>query len=288
MTDDLNLQAHINAPAAKVYEALTMSSALSTWLAEYADVSIVDDHFEFWGSTTPQGLKPNQRLLEALPNHLLRFEWTLDGKPTTVEFSLTENQETCLVSLKQDGLPTLEELMSPQGRRDGLHSMHTFWGLALANLAEFVEQRSLTSKVDFRPNRDAEIRIGVEISAPPSAVFDSLTAPDKIKDWFGWDVDIDPRVGGATTFGAEGRIIEFVPNQVFAYIDEFGATTRWQLEGAGKNTVLTLIQSGYSVDEWDSAAQHEAGWLGSLAELKRMHELGDAWTPLTTEFPSAT
>lgn len=286
MTDVLHLQAHINAPAAKVYEALTTSSALCTWLAEYAEVSIADDRFDFWGPTTPHGFNPNQRLLEALPNHLLRIEWTLDGKPTTVEFGITEKQGTSIVSLKQDGLPTLEELMSPKGRRDGLHSMHTFWGLALANLAEFVEGRPLAPKVDFRPERDAEIRISVEISASPSAVFDPLTDPERIKNWFGWEVDIDPRVGGTTTFGSEGRIVEFVPNQVFAYIDGFGATTRWQLEASDKTTKLMLIQGGYSEDEWDSAAQHEAGWLGSLAELKRMHELGDAWTPLTTELPS--
>lgn len=165
--------------------------------------------------------------------------------------------------------------------------MHTFWGLALANLAEFVNDRPLTPEVDFRPGRDAEIRISVEISAPPSAVFDSLTDPEKLKDWFGWEVDIDPRVGGTTTFGSEGRIVEFAPNQAFAYIDEFGATTRWQLEASDKITKLMLIQSGYSEDEWDSVAQHEACWLGNLAELKRMHELGDAWTPLTTELPSA-
>lgn len=49
MTDVLHLQAHINAPAAKVYEALTASSALCTWLAKYAEVSIADDRFEFFG-----------------------------------------------------------------------------------------------------------------------------------------------------------------------------------------------------------------------------------------------
>ncbi|MEY8577452.1 SRPBCC domain-containing protein [Corynebacteriaceae bacterium 6-324] len=114
MTDVLHLQAHINAPAAKVYEAMTASSTLRTWLAEYAEVSIADDRFVFFGGpTTPQGLNPNQKLLEAQPNQLLRIEWTLDGQPTTVEFGITENQETSIVSLKQDGLPTLEELMSP-------------------------------------------------------------------------------------------------------------------------------------------------------------------------------
>jgi hypothetical protein len=61
---------------------------------------------------------------------------------------------------------------------------------------------------------------------------------------------------------------------------------RWELADSGGRTYLTFVQSGYSDTELDSAAQHEAGWLGSLAELKRMHELGDAWAPLTTELPA--
>ncbi len=58
----------------------------------------------------------------------------------------------------------------PRGRRDGLHSMHTFWGgLALANLAEHVEGRPLTPRADFRPERASEIRVRMEIDAPPRA-----------------------------------------------------------------------------------------------------------------------
>lgn len=58
-----------------------------------------------------------------------------------------------------------------------------------------------------------------------------------------------------------------------------------ELEGSDGKTFLAFVQSGYVDDELDTAAQHEAGWLASLAELKRMHELGDDWTPLTTELP---
>jgi hypothetical protein len=50
-------------------------------------------------------------------------------------------------------------------------------------------------------------------------------------------------------------------------------------------TRLTFVHTGYTDDEPDSAAQHEAGWLGGIAEFKRMHELGDAWTPLTSTLP---
>ena len=55
----------------------------------------------------------------------------------------------------------------------------------------------------------------------------------------------------------------------FAYADADGSIVRWELEGSEGKTFLTFVQSGYTDDEWDNAAQHEAGWLGSLAELKR-------------------
>ena len=62
MTDVLHLQAHINAPAAKVYEAMTASSTLRTWLAEYAEVSIADDRFVFLGADNSPRLKSQPKI----------------------------------------------------------------------------------------------------------------------------------------------------------------------------------------------------------------------------------
>lgn len=116
-------------------------------------------------------------------------------------------------------------------------------------------------------------------------MFASLADSAQASRWFGWEVEIDPRLGGAVTLGAEGKIFEFEPGKSFVYSDEEGSITRWELEGSDGKTFLAFVQSGYVDDELDTAAQHEAGWLASLAELKRMHELGDDWTPLTTELP---
>ncbi|MBU7598059.1 hypothetical protein JGS22_010650 [Streptomyces sp. P38-E01] len=46
------------------------------------------------------------------------------------------------------------------------------------------------------------------------------------------------------------------------------------------------MQSGYGDEEGDSTAQHEAGWLGSIAELRRVNEPGAEWTPLVTDLPT--
>ncbi len=287
MNDVLGLRARLAAIPTVVYGALTEEKALRIWLADYASVSLSDKQFEFWGPSIPQGGSGQQNLLATIPDRLLRFNWTLDGKPTTVEIELnSDGDDHTILNLRQDGLPSLEELMAPTGRRDGLHSMHTFWGLALANLAEYVEVRPLTPKADFRPGRMNEIRVRIEIGASPNAVFTSLIDPEQIKLWFGWEVEIDPRTGGRTTFGVEGDIVDFDHDRRIVCSDPEGSTVGWELEGSEGKTLLTFFQTGYTDDEWDNAAQHEAGWLGSLAELKRLHELGGNWTPLISELPT--
>lgn len=285
MSDALDLQVHIAAAPVKVFHALTEEAAVATWLAEKASISLSEQRFEFWGRSIPQGDRPRQTFLAAEDDRLLRFSWTLDGRPTTVDIDLRPDGGRTKLRLRQDGLPTLEELMAPTGRRDGLHSMHTFWGLALANLAEYSEGWPPIPKADFRPERAPEIRVCMEIDASRDDVFDSLTDPVLVARWFGWEVEIEPRLGGIITLGADGRIFEFDPGKTLAYSDGEGSITRWELEDADGGTMLNFVQSGYTEDEWDNAAQHEAGWLGSLAELRRMHRLGDEWVPLVTELP---
>ncbi|WP_114853853.1 SRPBCC domain-containing protein [Brachybacterium sp. YJGR34] len=282
----LHLEIRPAAPPRAVHRALTDAQALRTWLAENAEVSPAAGRFAFWGGTTPQGDRAHQRLL-AVEEDRLRFEWILDGTSTVVEIALEPGgEEGAVLHLRQDGLPTLEQLMAPTGRRDGLHSMHTFWGLALARLTEHVEGRPLTPGADFRPDRPLEIRARVEIAAPREAVFASLVDPEQIARWFGWEVELDARVGGSTTFGLEGTVDEVEPGRALAWSDAEGARIRWELEESGGGTVLTFLQTGYLEDERDSAAQHEAGWLAALAELARLHALGDDWTPLLTELPA--
>jgi len=203
-----------------------------------------------------------------------------------VDILLQPDDGATLVALTQDNLPSLEELMAPRGRRDGRHSMHTFWGLALANLAAYVEGREWLPGADFSAARSSEIRIELVIDAPQEDVFAALIDPARIGRWFGWEAEVEPHVGGRMTLGVDGRIFEFEPPKRLGYADGQGAVVRWELADSGGRTHLTFVQSGYTDDELDNAAQHEAGWLGSLAELKRMSELGDAWTPLTTELPA--
>ncbi|ONI81249.1 hypothetical protein ALI144C_22225 [Actinosynnema sp. ALI-1.44] len=286
MSDALTLEAHLSKPPKEVFEALTDATALRVWLAEQAEVSLPDERYAFWGKHTPQGTEAAQQLL-AVTADTLSFSWTLDAQETTVTVQLSPAEDGTVLRLRQTDLPTLDELMNPPGRRDGRHSMHTFWSLAVANLAEYLDGRPLTPKADFGPARSKEIKASYTIAAPPSEVFASLLDPATIKKWFGWEAVVEPHVGGTMAVGVDGRIFELEPNRKLVYGDDEGTVVRWELEDTQGRTHLTFVQSGYTDDELDSAAQHEAGWLAGLAELKRMHELGPGWRPPTTELPDS-
>lgn len=291
MATPLTIRARIAAPVAAVYRALTDESALRIWLTEHAEVSLAEGRFAFWGRHTPQGETGRQRLLASEPERLLRFAWVLDGVETTAELALdADGPDATILTLTQRGVPTLDAMMAETGQRDGLHTMHGFWGLAIANLAEYVEGRDLTPKANFSARQGGEVRITVPVAAPPDKVFASLLDPEQIDRWFGGSAEVEPRIGGRISFFGEepaGTLIELVPGRTIALLADSTdprSLVRWELTAAEGETILTLIDSSHTGDTTGSAAQHEVGWLGALAELRRIHQLGPAWQPLTLEF----
>lgn len=274
----MRLRASLPATPSDVYAALTEPAALRVWLAEHVSEE------GFWGRSTPQGDRPHQELVTAEPARRLRFHWLLDDERTTVDIQLATSPGGTDLTLTQSPLPTLAELMAPPARRDGRHTMHTFWPLAIGNLAEYLAGRPGIGGTDFSPSRPAEITVTVTITASAHHVWRSLTEPAQVERWWGYAPEIEPRVGGKVTFGADGEISAWEPNRVFAYTED-AMTTRWELTESDGTTRLTFTQSGFGPNELDDAAQHEAGWRAGLLELKRMHEMGETWTPLIRELP---
>ncbi|MFD2472405.1 SRPBCC family protein [Amycolatopsis silviterrae] len=283
MTDVFALRARIGAEPEKVYRAFTDGAALSTWLADHAEVDTAGNRFGFWGEHVPEGEPGRQRLLEAEPARLVRFAWLLSGDETVVEVRLEPDDGTgTLLTLTQTGLPTWEELMSGTGKRD---LIHTFWSASVANLVNFVEGRELVPKCDFADlERDAaqtEVRIG----APPEEVYASLTEPEQLNRWLARDAQVDLKVGGRISFDGEGEgceILALEPAKTLSHTWSFGGrqtVVTWELDGTDGQTRLTLVHSGFGGGNPGAAAQQESGWLAYLATLKRMHELGPDWRP---------
>src|SRR5262249_14497373 len=136
---DLRLRAVVAAPPKTVYEALTDPAALRVWLAEHADVEL-PGKYEFWGRYTPDGAEPHQRVLH-VDEHTIRFAWTVDGVETTVQFELAEDEDGTLVTLSQTDLPSFEAVLADTAGARG--ALQTFWSLAIANLADYLDDRAL-------------------------------------------------------------------------------------------------------------------------------------------------
>ena len=142
---DLRLSAVVPAPPKVTYEALTDPAALRVWLAEHAEVDLPGT-YAFWGRFTPDGAEPHQRVLHA-DERTIRLAWTLDGVETTTEIELADDEDGTLVTLSQTGLPSFADVLADKAGARG--NLHTFWSLAICNLADYLAGRELTPKCDF-------------------------------------------------------------------------------------------------------------------------------------------
>jgi uncharacterized protein YndB with AHSA1/START domain len=268
----------------EVHRALTDPAALRVWLAEHAEVDL-PGRYQFWGRYTPEGDEPRQRLRHA-DGTSLRFDWQLDGVPTTVDIGLTsetgptaDRSGSTILTLTQNEVPGWPELLAEGNNRS---LMHTYWALALANLADYVEGRELVARCDFT---SAELRGEVLIDADRLAVYASLTEPEQFSRWFGVKIDAELRPGGRWAMGGfdanetPARIVDIQPGRSMS-IDWGGMVESWELADSDGRTRLTFVQSGF--DEGHPPYDGWMGSLGGLVELRRYHEIKD-WRPMWVE-----
>jgi uncharacterized protein YndB with AHSA1/START domain len=52
----------------------------------------------------------------------------------------------------------------------------------------------------LRIGGDVEVTREIEFPVPPAEVWEALTDPDQLEEWFANDVELDPREGGAGVF----------------------------------------------------------------------------------------
>jgi uncharacterized protein YndB with AHSA1/START domain len=270
MTEPMTLRVRTRAAAKEVHRALTDADALRTWLAEDADVE-PPDRFAFWGRYTPEGDAPHQELLH-LDEQTLRFAWLLDGERTTTEITLAEQPDGgTVVTLTQSHFD-FQDVFT--GAIRGV--LQTFWALALANLVDYLEGRELTPKVDYTgTGMRAEFAIDREIGP----VWASLLDSEQVTTWFGFPIEIEPRVGGRFAMGGldnnpdPAMILELVPERRVSIDWGDAGVATWELEGSGGSTRLTLMQSGFDENRPPYAAW--GGILAGVASLRRYHELPD-------------
>ena len=134
----------------------------------------------------------------------------------------------------------------------------------------------------------------IHIDAPPEVVYEVITKPEHIADWWGFDASFPPVPGGAgrmTRTGRDGRGSVVVPVRVveadaprrfvFRWVHPEGEAATPQnsflvtfdLVPADGGTLLRLTEAGFREVGWEAAQleayyrDHSAGWDQHLPSL---------------------
>ncbi|MDF5753651.1 SRPBCC domain-containing protein [Spongiactinospora sp. TRM90649] len=262
MTDLMSMTARAGASREDVRRALTDAAEMRIWLADHAE-SELPERYAFWGDHVIEGAAAHQRPLDP-EGHDLRFAWTLAGRETIVTVDLAEESATStLITLTQ----TEFDLYDP----GSLGMLQTFWALAIANLVDHLEGRPLTYRCDYT---SSDLSGGMVIAATADQVYDSLIDPAKVSRWFGFPVEIEPKVGGKYGIGS---IAALTPGRSLTVSWGPMGTTTFDIDESSGATTLTLVQGGF--DESNPPYAAWAGTMCGMAEVRRLHELPD-WNPI--------
>jgi len=280
-------------PAApeKIFEALTAERELEQWFAEHARVEPrVGGAFHFWGRHTvgtPDEEEANGTITAFEPGARLGFEWVVCGTPSTVTITLSPEETSQGPGTK---VAIQHELQGALDRPRPKELVDDWWRFTLGNLTAHTTGRGEVLRPDFA-DPEPEIRLSMNVDAPPEAVFRALTEPDALREWMGApDPVIEPRVGGRYELGwkytVDGqevtggpmKVLEIEPNRrlVINWPDWRGDSTvptqsiTWELEPQGEGTRVTLVHAGFirTVDFSD----YPFGWGHFMSKMAKVAE----------------
>jgi uncharacterized protein YndB with AHSA1/START domain len=127
----------------------------------------------------------------------------------------------------------------------------------------------------------------IYVDAPPETVFDVVSSPAHIRDWWNAETDLEPTPGcsGTLTWRDEASaqvevvpitVVDAQPPRLFSFrwthgTDEVATAANsllvtFELAASGAGTVLRLTETGFRERDWEIAAleaayhEHETGW----------------------------
>lgn len=278
-------------PPDRAFRALVEPGELVRWFAEHASVELqVGGSFAFSGRATlgtPGPREARQTIVALEPGRLLAFRWPIHGIDTEVRWTIAPREAAST-------LDVVHAIRGPLPFGNPRHLIDDLWRLHAGNLAEHLRGGANVVLPDFS-NPRPEVRLSIEIAAPPGKVFRALLEPALMNRWLGGAarVDLDRGeysygwrypVNGKQVDGGPTRILELVENRklVTDWPDWRGdpaqPATRvsWLLEplGDGKRTRLTIVHDGFT--HAADRSDYQQGWGEFAAQLRTVVESGAA------------
>jgi uncharacterized protein YndB with AHSA1/START domain len=279
----------VSLPAApeRVFTALTEAAQLQRWFAEHADVEPrVGGAFRFWGKHTygvPTKKQASQTVRQIEPGRLLAFDWRFADADSEVRLELTPDGKA--PGGAGTTLKGRHDFHQPPNLPRAKELVDDLWRLNCGNLLAYLKGGAGVLLPDYA-DPSPSIRLAILIDAPRERVFKALLDPAILNRWIAGSAVVDPRPGGAYSYGwhykvgdrdvAGGptKILELVENErlVTDWPDWRGnpdartTTITWLVESVGDQTRVTLIHAGFERSADISDYPH--GWSHFLGKLK--------------------
>lgn len=280
----VRIQIALNADPARVYQALTDSTALRAWFCEFAEVDLSRNQYDFWGRFTPAA--PDRAagahaLVEQAPGERLAYRWRANGNETRVSFRLHPRAGGTLLTLRH----------APDGESGAEGGVaEDFWFLSLENLRRYLDGRACDARIDYTQPMRGDIHHETAIDAPAERVWRVLTDPAELNRWIATQADVHLEKDGLYSLGwiqdgadfSASKIIELVPGQKLALEDPPGMSPNptvitWEMKENGGKTWLTFTHSGFDADQDVSGLY--TGWRNFVNWVRSVSEYGAAWNP---------
>jgi uncharacterized protein YndB with AHSA1/START domain len=286
-TEPLVIERTLEAPAARVWQAITTKDEMHRWFFDLKEFKPVVG-FEFDFSVEHQGMTYSHlcKITEVVPQKKLAFTWRYQGHEgdSLVTFELFAEGAKTRLKLTHTGLETFPQ--TPQFARKNFEGGWNYISTALKDYAENVER---------------EIYITREFEAPRELLWEAMTNPKHVVNWWGPKgfsttiEEMDFREGGTWKHVMRGPDGTEYPNQsvfkeivkpekvVFAHSGAkkggrgVSFTSTWTFDELGKNKSRVSIRMVFAETEMRDfvVKEHDAieggkQTLGRLAEYAKV------------------
>jgi len=251
------------------------------WACEHAAVDPkIDGEYRMWGKYTYGSTHDNElvgKITEIDPPNVLEVREAFFYADAIARWELAAIDASTRVQLTS----TL-----PGNTVAHSHNLNAdFVELSLYNLRSFAESGVAACRAEYADRRD-EMTVAIQITATPGDVWSALTVPEEMNKWISGTAVVDLQPGGIYSYGwketVDGKevpvgatdVVSFDPGKELVtgwdYTGEPHTQVKWQIEGSGGKTTLTLTHSGFG--PLDNIEGYVQGWAAFLAKLKALLE----------------
>lgn len=134
------VQQRVNAPAEKVWKAITDKAQMKEWYFDIPDFDLEVHHeFNFYESGEERKFHHHGEILEIIPNEKLKHTWSypeFSKEKSIVKWKLQENEGGTLVTLTHKGLENFDHLGKDFQKGNFIQGWNEIIGKSLKNFVE--------------------------------------------------------------------------------------------------------------------------------------------------------